>query len=133
MSSFSFTKNQTVSVWEPKGCRELRGGPSSSEKRGGEYEDLLPEEQLVVLQPMGSRALCRRPNGQTLLVHKNHVDPNQSYSAARIAKRAKKEAVATLHPMPKKPSIAMAAEAEAEVDEAAIDAIDAAIAAALAD
>jgi hypothetical protein len=84
-----FAVGSVVHVFEPKGCRTLSKGICSSERLGGEYPDVLPTEDLLVVKTAGSnQALCRRPSGQEVLIHINHINAEADYYALRAPKVA---------------------------------------------
>lgn len=79
-----FVVGKTVNVWKTTGVRNLKGGPCTSERTGGDYEDIEPTEELMVLKKFGStRALVRRENGDEVTMHINHINPSSTYYAAR--------------------------------------------------
>lgn len=74
---------ETLHVWKLTGVRNLKDGPQTSEKIGGEFPDVSPDEPLVVVKRYGGKLLCRRGDGSEILVHRNHVNPNAKYYATR--------------------------------------------------
>lgn len=124
----TFEIGKFVSVWEPKGCRELKSGASSSERTGGEYEDIFPEEKLKVVQKLGStRAIVERENGMRISMHLNHINPSSSYYALRGQKSAsqkpmaerKMDALAKLQQAKKELEELMALQKQAEAEASA--------------
>lgn len=88
-NTVSFKVGETVHVFETKGCRELKGGPSSSERLGGEYDDIEPSEDLKVVKKLGStKAIVEREDGTQISMHINHINPKSDYYALRGQKSA---------------------------------------------
>jgi hypothetical protein len=82
--SMEFTVGAVVHVWTTKGCTDLSTGPSSSERTGGNYPDITPSEDLLVLKCFGKgSALCQRPNGQVIRVHHNHINEAAKYNTSK--------------------------------------------------
>lgn len=123
----TFNVGSIVHVWEPKGCRELKGGASSSERLGGEYPDIDTTEDLKVIKKLGStRAIVERSHedckGMQISMHLNHINADSSYYALRgqrsqsqkpLAQR-KAEVMKKLEETKKELAELIAAQAEAE-------------------
>lgn len=85
-----FEEGKVVRVWKTTGCRELRGGPSTSERIDGEYPNISTDEDLTVTKRIGStRAIVRRSkpgNGPVdIAIHINHIDGKSNYYALKAA------------------------------------------------
>lgn len=85
-----FDVGKVVHVWKVTGVRELRGGPSTSERIDGDHPNIEPDEDLEVTKKIGStRAIVRRSNpGEgpvEVAIHINHVNSTSSYYALRAA------------------------------------------------
>lgn len=94
-ASKKFVMGEIVHVWETKGCRELRHGPSCSERTGGDYPDILPTEDLKVVAVHGSTgADVIRESGQKIRIHKNHVDENADYNGTKGKKATSAKPIA---------------------------------------
>lgn len=89
-----FTKGSIVHVFATKGCRDLKPGPSSSERAGGDYADIEPTEDLLVIEKRGStKAVCQRSHedhvGMHILVDLNHIDETRAYNGLKTGRVAK--------------------------------------------
>jgi hypothetical protein len=81
-----FVVGQTVNVFERKGLRALKSGIASSERPGGEYPDLMPDEPLLVLKVYGqTRADVQREDGTIFRIHRNHVVSSATYNIKKQA------------------------------------------------
>lgn len=84
-----FVEGGVVHVWKPTGVRKLKYGIQTSERTGGEFPDVRPEEALEVIERLSSgKALCRRPDreGQAdekIIVHINHINRDSKYYSDR--------------------------------------------------
>ena len=79
-----FNEGEEIRVWKPTGVRNLKYGAQTSERTGGDYPDISPDEPLLVIKRFGSgKAICRRPSGDELIVHANHVNPDSRYYTTR--------------------------------------------------
>jgi hypothetical protein len=74
-----FVVGETVRVWKLTGVRDLKMGASTSERPGGDYADITPDEPLTVIETHGARAVCQRPDGQEVWVHINHIWKGSKY------------------------------------------------------
>ena len=73
-----------VRVWKTTGVRLLSRGPQTSERVGGDFPDVEPDEDLLVLRKDGSQyAYVRRASGEEIRIHLNHINPTSSYYADR--------------------------------------------------
>lgn len=89
----AFVEGSTVNVWKKTGVRRLKYGVQTSERPGGDFPDIETNEALTVVKKLGSgKAVCRRQNGQEIIVHKNHIDKDAKYYAVRLAEAAKEAA-----------------------------------------
>ncbi len=89
----TFVEGGTVNVWKKTGVRRLKYGVQTSERTGGDFPDIDESEELKVVKKLGSgKAVCIRPNGQEIIVHKNHVDKDAKYYAPRLAAAAEADA-----------------------------------------
>ena len=85
----TFVEGGTVNVWKKTGVRRLKYGVQTSERTGGDFPDIEESEELKVVKKLGSgKAVCVRPNGQEIIVHKNHVDKDAKYYTQRLAAAA---------------------------------------------
>lgn len=115
-SKASFEVGKVVRVFETKGCRNLTSGISSSERKGGEYADIEPSEDLKVIKKLGStKALVERTaegvEGLVISMHLNHINAQSSYYAARSLKSQGQKSLAQ-----------RAAEAKANAEKLALEA-----------
>jgi hypothetical protein len=84
----AFVVGETVRVWKPTGVRKLKYGFQTSERIGGDKPDITPDEDLVVVERFGAgKALCKRRNGDQVIVHRNHIDPQAKYYAAKAQRQ----------------------------------------------
>lgn len=78
-----FVVGETVNVWKLTGVRDLKMGPSTSERPGGDYPDIDVDEPLKVVETRGAKALVKREDGQKVWIHINHIWKESKYYEQR--------------------------------------------------